>query len=61
MNCYLGVIMLRHYCDFLINPAITSQSSYNVLAMLYLLCITKRILYLIGDIKYILHVSDTAL
>ena len=58
INCYLGVIMLRHCCDFLVNPAVTSQS-YNVLAMLYLLCITKRILYLIDDITIILHVADT--
>ena len=50
-----------HYCDFLVNLAATSQSSYDVLAILYLLHITERILYLIGDITIILHVSDTAL
>jgi hypothetical protein len=50
-----------HYCDFLVNPAATSQSSYNVLAMLYLVCITERILYLIDDITIILHVAYTQL
>jgi hypothetical protein len=50
-----------HYCDFLVNPAATSQSSYNVLAILYLVCITERILYLIDDITIILHVADTQL
>ena len=49
------------YCDFLTNLAATSQSSYDVLAILYLLCITMRILYLIGDITTILHVTDTQL
>jgi hypothetical protein len=34
------------YCDFLVNLAATSQSSYNVLAILYLLRITEQILYL---------------
>jgi hypothetical protein len=53
--------MLRHCCDFLVNPAVTSQSSYNVLAILYLVCITERILYLIYDITIILHVADTQL
>jgi len=50
-----------HYCDFLVNQAATSQSSYNVLAILYLACITERILYLIYDITIILHVADTQL
>ena len=58
MNCLTSNM---HYCDFLVKPAVTSQSSYDVLAILYLLCITERILYLIGDIIIILYVSDTAL
>jgi hypothetical protein len=49
------------YCDFLVNLAVTSQSSYNVLAIFYLLCITERILHITGDIYIILHVSDIAL
>ena len=48
-----------HYCDFLVNLAATSQSSYDVLAILYLLCITEQILYLIDNITIILHVADT--
>jgi hypothetical protein len=48
-----------HYCNFLVNLAATSQSSYDVLAILYLLCITERVLYLIDDITIILHVADT--
>jgi hypothetical protein len=58
MNCLTSDM---HYCDFFVNPAATSQSSYDVLAILYLLCITERMLYLIGDITIILHVSDTVL
>ena len=50
-----------HYCNFLANLAATSQSSYDVLAILYLLRITKRILYLTDDITVILHVTDTQL
>ena len=50
-----------HYCHFLVNLAVTSQSSYNVLAILYWLCITERILYLTGEILIILHGSNTAL
>jgi hypothetical protein len=50
-----------HYCHFLVNLAVTSQSSYDVLAILHLLCITERILYLIGDILIILHGANTAL
>ena len=56
MNCLTSDI---HYCDFLTNLAATSQSSYDVPAILYLLCITERILYLIGDITIILYVADT--
>ena len=43
--------------------AATPQSSYDVLAtgILYLFCITERILYLIDDISIILHVPDTRL
>jgi len=61
MNCLTSDM---HYCDFLVNLAATSQSSlssYDVLAILYLLCITEKILYLIGDINIILHVVDTQL
>ena len=61
MNCLTSDM---HYCDFLVNLAATSQSSlssYDVLAILYLFCITERILYLIDDISIILHVPDTQL
>ena len=57
-NCLTSDI---HYCDFLVNLAVISQSSYIVLAILYLLCITEKILYLICDINIILYVSDTVL
>jgi len=43
------------------NKTAASQSSYDILAILYLLCITERILYLIDDITIILHVVDTRL
>ena len=39
---------------FFSKPAATSQSSYDILAILYLLCIIERILYLIDDITIIL-------
>jgi hypothetical protein len=58
MNCLTSDMQ---YCDFLVNLAATSQFSYDVLAILYLLCISERILYLIDDITIILHVVDTAL
>ena len=58
MNCLTSHM---HYYDFLANLAATSQSSYDVFAILYLLCITERILYLIDDITIILHVADTQL
>ena len=48
---YLSVIMLRQGHDFSANPAATSQCSYNILA----------ILYLIDEIAIILHVADTRL
>jgi len=48
-----------HYCDFLANLAASSQSSYDVLAILYLLYITERILHLMDNINIILHVADT--
>ena len=48
-----------HYYNFLTNPAATSQFSYDILAILYLLCITERILYLIDDTTMILRVADT--
>jgi hypothetical protein len=50
-----------HYRDFLVSLTATSQSIYDVLATLYLLCITEKILYLIDDITIILHVADTLL
>ena len=56
---YLSVIMLRQSYDFSANPAATSQCSYNILVIFYLLCISERILYLIDDITIILHVTDT--
>ena len=52
---------LNIWYDFSANPAATSQCSYNTLAILYLLCISERILYLIDDITIILHVADTRL
>jgi hypothetical protein len=61
INYYLSVIMLRHYCDFSANLAATSQSSYKVLTLLYLLYISERILYLIDDINIVLHFGDTQL
>ena len=59
INCYLAVIMLGQVHDFLANPAATSQSSYNIISILYLLCISEKILYLIDNITIILHVKDT--
>jgi hypothetical protein len=53
MNYKLSNI-LHAYCNFLANPAATSQSSYHALAILYLLCITEKILHLIDDISIIL-------
>jgi len=68
INWYLSVIMLwqvhepsniwHHYCNFLANLVASSQSSYDVLTILYLLYITERILYLFGDMNIILHVTD---
>jgi hypothetical protein len=49
------------YSDILTNPTAISQSSYNVLSILYLLCIKQRILYLINNITIILCVTDTPL
>jgi hypothetical protein len=43
------------------DSAATLQYSYVVLAILYLLCISERILHLIDDITIILHVADTQL
>ena len=51
---YPSVIMLQQVHDFSTNPAATSQCSYNILAILYLLCISERILYLVDDIIIIL-------
>ena len=68
LNCYLSVIRMvncltsdMHYYNILANPVATSQFSYDVPAILYLLCITERILYLIDDITIILHFTDTRL
>jgi hypothetical protein len=47
------------YSDILTNLAAISQSSYNVLSILYLLCIKQKILYLINNITIILRVADT--
>ena len=44
---HLSVIMLRQGHA---NPAATSQCSYNILVIFYLLCISERILCLIEDI-----------
>ena len=58
----MNVILVNQtFSDFLIHLAATSQSSYDVLAIIYLHQITERILYLIGDINIILHVTDTQL
>jgi hypothetical protein len=61
INCYLSVIMLQQVHDFSANLAATSQCSYDILDWLYLLYISERILYLIGDISIILCVPDTRL
>jgi hypothetical protein len=58
---YLSVIILRQVHNFSTNPAATSQCNYNILAILYLLCISEKILYLFDDITIILHVADTRL
>ncbi len=44
MNYELSNIQ-HAYCNFLANMTAISQSCYNVLAILYLLCITERILH----------------
>ena len=53
--------MLQQVHDFSANPAGTSQCGYDILAILYLHCISEGILYLIDDITIILHVTDMRL
>jgi hypothetical protein len=53
--------MLQQVHEFSANLAATSQCSYDILAWLYLLYISERILYLIDDISIILRVPDTRL
>ena len=54
IHCYLSVIKLQEVHDFLAKLAATSQCSYNIFAIFYLLFISERILYLIDDITIVL-------
>jgi hypothetical protein len=47
-----------HIVIFLVNPEATSQSTYNDLAILYLLLHYRKILHLIDDITIILARDD---
>ena len=49
--------MLQQVHDFSANLAATSQCSYDIIAWLYLIYISEKILYLIDDISIILHVG----
>ena len=53
--------MLQQAHDYSANLAATSQCSYDIIAWLYLIYISEKILYLIDDISIILHVPDTRL
>ena len=58
IDCYLDVIILQQVYEFSANLAATSQSSYDILAILYFFCISEKTLYLIDNIILILHVLD---
>ena len=49
--------MLQQAHDYSANLAATSQCSYDIIAWLYLIYISEKILYLIDDISIILHVG----
>jgi hypothetical protein len=60
MNYELSKI-LHAYCNFFANPEATSQSIYNVLAILYLLLHYRKNMHLIDDITIVLAKDDNEL